>query len=136
MREIDNDIGDVSQEKVAQFVGMLFLQGMDLLGCRKQVEDDCWFLVNGWAAVASKVNDLTDGEYSARELAQQLRTEYLLRAGLPVDHQVHLHELLVWESIARALFCVCDEGDLTPDNSLNLWAEWLQERLKREDVKV
>lgn len=120
---------EVSLDRVSQFAGMIFLQGMDQLGFKENYSGEQWFQRNGWDCVVKRINDVLDGTYKASDIANMIREEYILRAQVfPIPEMVE-NELIVWEAVARGLAAVVEHGELVPENNPVVWGQWVEEKL-------
>lgn len=127
-----DEVAEIPLEQAAQYVGMIYLQGMEIIGAHHRREAAEWFQKPAWEAVAASVNDLPDGEVKAADLALQIRTKYLLEAGIAEPPEILPGELVVWEAIARALAMLVEVGALTPEQTAEAWAAWITDKLNSE----
>lgn len=130
-----DEVLTVPLEKAAQYVGMIFLQGLDLIGATARRESAEWFVRAAWEKVVASVNDVQDGEYRAAELGERLRAEYLLAANIAEPPEVLPGESIVWEAVARALAMLVEVGELTPDQTSEEWGSWIALKLEREGFR-
>lgn len=123
----------VPVEKVGHYAGMVFLSGLEAIGATHRREEEIWFQKRSWERLAALFNEMPDGEYTARGLAEKCRRDYLEPLEVSPVPVLLPGELIVWEAVARAIFEVIEEGELLPEHQVEDWVEWVKNKFQLEN---